>query len=150
VGCVELRGTVDTRLHRIAAGEADCGVLATAGLLRLGRGDAIVRRLSVEEMVPAPGQGTLAVETAAAGAARELVAAIDDGDVRLAVEAERELLARTGAGCRAALGALAEVGPGGIRMWVFVADGRGPRRTLVEHAAGPVEAAAEAAKALGL
>jgi hydroxymethylbilane synthase len=148
---VELRGNVDTRLRRIGAGEAECGVLATAGLLRLGRGNVIVRRLGVEEMVPAPGQGALAVETAADDSASgELVAAIDDGELRAAVDAERELLARTGAGCRAALGALAEAGPGGIGMWVFVADGRGPRRALVERAADPVEAAAMAAKELGL
>ena len=60
---VELRGNVDTRLAKLAAGEADGIVLAVAGLRRLGRGDEISFAFTVEQMTPAPGQGCLALET---------------------------------------------------------------------------------------
>ncbi|MDP8958308.1 MAG: hydroxymethylbilane synthase [Actinomycetota bacterium] len=128
----ELRGNVDTRLRKVAEGEVAAALLAEAGLLRLGRTSEIAQRFSLEEMVPAPAQGVLAVETLDGGEAAELVAAIDDPGVRRLVEAERRLLAETGAGCRSALGALAQELDGKIRMTTFVEDERGGRRAVVE------------------
>jgi hydroxymethylbilane synthase len=127
----EVRGNVDTRIGKVATGEVDAVVLAAAGLRRLGRGSDIVEVFGPDLMVPAPGQGTLVVETRTGGPHRELVAAIDDPGVRASADAERSLLAATGAGCRSALGALATRESGDIRMQAFVADERGARRADV-------------------
>ncbi len=135
----EIRGNVDTRLRAVEDGTYDAVVLAEAGLLRLGRSNAISQRFSLDEMVPAPAQAALAVEVLADGPQAGLVAAIDDPETRSTVEAERELLARTGAGCRSALGALARVTDcGGMTMVGFVEDDDGPRRGAVAGRADDV------------
>lgn len=123
----DIRGNVDTRLEKMHAGEFDAVVLAEAGLRRLGREDEIRHRFSLEEMVPAPGQAVLAVEARADGPAVGLLEAIEDGDTRKAVEAERALLAGSRAGCRSALGALGVVEDSLIRLTGFVEDEDGPR-----------------------
>lgn len=110
---VDLRGNVDTRLRRVADGDLDAVVLAAAGLERIGRLDATTVPLDPTLMVPAPGQGALAVECRAdldpdsvfARALRDL----DDFPTRLAVTAERALLATLEAGCSAPVGAYAQV-----------------------------------------
>lgn len=145
----ELRGNVDTRLFKVARGDVEAAVLAEAGLRRLGHEGAIARVLTVNEMVPAPGQGALAVETLRDGEAFELVRAIDNRKVRRAVTAERELLSLTGAGCRSALGALARVVNGRIDMQAFVEDEGGARRVAVSGS-NPLEAAERARKELEL
>lgn len=127
----ELRGNVDTRLEKVAAGEVAGAVLAAAGLERLGRSDAVKQRFRVTEMVPAPGQGALAVEARTGSEAARLAAAIDDPAHRVGVTAERMLLEATGAGCRSSLGALAEPDGKGMTLHVFVEDGNGPRRASV-------------------
>ena len=109
---VDIRGNVDTRLQLIAAGDVDAVVLALAGLDRLGRSDAATQVLDPETMLPAPGQGALAVETRSdlASADPALYAALvelDDPDTRVAVVAERSLLAALEAGCSAPVGAYA-------------------------------------------
>lgn len=126
----ELRGNVDTRLSKVAAGAVDAAVLAEAAVDRLGRSDLIAQRLEPAQMVPAPGQGALAVEARSQSAAAELVHTIDDGVLRTLLSAERLLLAETGAGCRSALGALATWEGGRIRLDAFVADERGRRRAV--------------------
>jgi hydroxymethylbilane synthase len=132
---VELRGNIDTRLDKVRLSEVDAAVLAEAGLTRLGRDDAIAQRLTVDEVVPAPGQGVLAVETRPGTEAEELVGAIDDEELRRLATVERALLAATGAGCRAALGALATSSTdGAIRLEAYVADEKGPRRVTVQRA----------------
>ncbi|HEY8453729.1 MAG: hydroxymethylbilane synthase [Micromonosporaceae bacterium] len=110
---VGLRGNVDTRLRKVATGELDAVVVACAGLVRLGRTDEITERLDPSVMLPAPAQGALAVEcreddgdTAAA------VAVLDHPDSRVAVAAERQLLATLEAGCSAPVAGLAEVRSG--------------------------------------
>lgn len=123
---VELRGNVDTRLRRVADGEVDAAILAAAGLRRLGRAPDTVEYL--DWMVPAPGQGVLAVEVRAGDRRAD---AIDDGRLRRAVDAERGLLAATGAGCRSALGAYATWEGDTLRMVAFVDDELGPRRCEV-------------------
>ncbi|WP_285726075.1 hydroxymethylbilane synthase [Psychromicrobium xiongbiense] len=116
---VDVRGNVDTRLARLtpAADDSeteprtlDAVVLAAAGLERLDRSEAISEYFEPATMLPAPGQGALSVELAqnVAPALREAVAALDDEDTRLAVTAERALLARLEAGCSAPVGALAQ------------------------------------------
>jgi len=145
----ELRGNVETRLRKVLDREVDAAVLAEAGLARLGRTDAIVQRLDPGDMVPAPGQGALAVEGRPGSAVAELAATIDDPELRLLLNAERALLAETGAGCRSSLGALATRESGQIRLEVFVADDRGARHAVV-HGSSTDEVVSEARKELGL
>jgi hydroxymethylbilane synthase len=107
---VPLHGNVETRLQRLDDGGADAIVLAAAGIDRLGRHERIDERLDPEVVAPAPGQGALAVQVRRTDARLvELVSGIDDRDIRLAVEAEREVLRATGGTCRAPVGALASV-----------------------------------------
>jgi hydroxymethylbilane synthase len=127
----ELRGNVDTRLAKIEAGEVDAAVLAEAGLVRLGRSEMISQRLGVEDMVPAPGQGALAVEARPESEAAAMAGMLDDAWLRSLLMAERDLLAQTGAGCRSALGVLATLEEGRIRLDAFVSDERGPRQAVV-------------------
>lgn len=105
-----LNGNVDTRLRRLADGEADALVLAMAGLSRLGLAGRVSEALPPDVVPPAPGQGALAVQVRAGDPVAEpLVARLDDPATRAAVEAERAFLRASGGGCRAPLGALAEV-----------------------------------------
>jgi hydroxymethylbilane synthase len=105
-----LHGNVDTRLRRLEEGEADALILACAGLDRLGRGDRIAERIDPERMPPAPGQGALALQIRRDDARMlALAASLDDRPTRVAVEAERALLRAAGGGCRAPVGAYAEV-----------------------------------------
>jgi hydroxymethylbilane synthase len=146
---VELRGNVDTRLAKIDAGVVDAGILAAAGLERLGHGDRITERFDATTMIPAPGQGVLAVETTVDHPLFELLAAIDDAALRPLVEAERGLLVATGAGCRSALGAIASRDGAAIRMDAFADERDGPRRVTVTGAT-PDEVVDAARKGLGL
>ncbi len=111
---VAIRGNVDTRLAKVAAGEVDAVVLAAAGLARLGRLDEAGEVLDPGQMLPAPGQGALAVECRAGDTAlaAALAEALDDSTTRAAVVAERSLLATLEAGCTAPVGALADVALG--------------------------------------
>jgi hydroxymethylbilane synthase len=121
---VALRGNVDTRLRKLAQESSELGldaiVLAMAGLERLGRTDAI--GCALEELVPAPGQGTLVVETLASDAAtRERVSAIDDPHVGACLEAERALARALDASCNTPLGAHAVLaGDGALTLRAFL------------------------------
>lgn len=118
---VAIRGNVDTRLRKVTDGEYDAVVLARAGLARLGRLDQVTEALDPLQMLPAPGQGALAVECRADAAELvEALATLDDHRTRVAVEAERAVLATLEAGCSAPLGALAEVveGEDGDELWI--------------------------------
>jgi hydroxymethylbilane synthase len=117
---VELRGNVDTRLRKLSDGGYDAIVLAVAGLERLGRGDAGV---PVDELVPAAGQGCLAV-TVRLGE-EDRVAAIDDAPSARALVAERALVRALEADCHTPVGAHAVVGAEGLTLRAFVgaADG---------------------------
>jgi hydroxymethylbilane synthase len=129
---VDIRGNVDTRLRYVAEGRLDAVVLARAGLARLGRLDAVTEVLDPLQMLPAPGQGALAVECRAGDAAvADLLAGLDDPLTRAAVTAERTLLAALEAGCSAPVGAHAEVAEGEqgaeiyLRAVVASVDGTG-------------------------
>jgi hydroxymethylbilane synthase len=107
---VPLHGNVETRLRRLDEGATYAIVLAAAGIDRLGQGTRIDERLEPDVVAPAPGQGALAVQVRRSDANLvELISAIDDSDIRLAVEAERFVLSATGGTCRAPVGALASV-----------------------------------------
>ncbi|MFE7811237.1 hydroxymethylbilane synthase [Streptomyces sp. NPDC057433] len=109
---VPIRGNVDTRIGYVTSGELDAVVLAAAGLNRVGRSDEVTDFLSVDTVLPAPGQGALAVECSVRDT--ELTAALaelDDPFTRAAVTAERSLLAALEAGCTAPVGALADLPP---------------------------------------
>ena len=105
-----LRGNLDTRLNRVSSGDFDAIVVARAGLARLGRLGDVTETLEAVQMLPAPAQGALALECRA-GDTRlaALLAGFDDPDSRVAVTAERTLLAELEAGCSAPVGAIAEV-----------------------------------------
>lgn len=141
----DIRGNVDTRIGYTRSGAVDAVVLARAGLSRLGRLDDITETLDPLQMLPAPGQGALAVECRADDAeVVALVAAIDDPDARACVTAERAVLAALEAGCSAPVGALAEVVEGehglelSLRAFVGSVDGAiDLRRSVV----GPVSEA---------
>jgi hydroxymethylbilane synthase len=124
---LDLRGNVDTRLKKVAAGEFDAIVLATAGMNRLGASDKITEILPPEVMLPAVGQGALGIEMRADD--REtlrFVAALDDPESHAAVTAERALLRELEGGCQIPLGAWARVENGELRLeaCVFSADGK--------------------------
>jgi len=140
---VELRGNVDTRLQKLEEGEVDAVVLAGAGLRRLGLWPEHARRLSI---VPAPGQGCLALQTRAGnGAAREALAALDHGSSRDAFEAERAVMHALGGGCALPLGAFARREGDVVSIVAIVAAPDGSRSVTVEaHGATPAGAAAEA------
>ncbi len=107
---VGVRGNVDTRLRRVADGELDAVVLARAGLARLGRLDEVTEVLDPLQMLPAPGQGALAVECREGDpVAADVRAAVDDPVSRTTTTAERAFLAAVEAGCSAPVGALAEL-----------------------------------------
>ena len=146
---VEVRGNVDTRLRKLEAGEVDGLVLAAAGLVRLDIVPAHAELLAADKMVPAPGQGALAVQTRDAGPARDAVAAVDHQESRLAFESEFALVRLVGGGCALPLGAYATVDGGLVRLQTVVLrpDGSSPVRASAE-ADSPETAAREAADAL--
>ncbi len=111
---VGIRGNVDTRLGKVAAGEYDAVVLAHAGLIRLGRDGAVTELIDTTRMLPAPGQGALAIEARGdiSTSDPELFEALndlDDPQTRFSVIGERAVLSTLQSGCSAPVGALATV-----------------------------------------
>jgi hydroxymethylbilane synthase len=121
---VTLRGNVDTRLGKLAHGEVDALVLAMAGLLRLGRGAEVGGVL--DGLVPAAGQGALAIEARYGTVAPEVLAAVNDPDATACVNAERVLVHALGASCNTPVGAHARSLADGrleLSAWVGLPDG---------------------------
>jgi hydroxymethylbilane synthase len=142
---VEIRGNVDRRLRKLEDGEVDGVVLAAAGIARLG---ATPPSSEVLPIVPAPGQGCLAVQTRADDVATwEAATWLDDPDSRVAFEAERSVMARLGGGCALPLGALGTVAGDTVRLVAVVATPDGSRIVRAETEAATPEGAAEAASA---
>ncbi|MBC9718695.1 hydroxymethylbilane synthase [Streptomyces sp. TRM66268-LWL] len=151
---VPIRGNIDTRVGYVRKGELDAVVLAAAGLSRIGRSDEVTDFLSVDTVLPAPGQGALAIECTAANAdLAATLAELDDPFTRAAVTAERSLLAALEAGCSAPVGALADLLADGqvvkemrLRGVVGTTDGS----ALVQlSTTGPVPTTHDQAMALG-
>ncbi|WP_432506519.1 hydroxymethylbilane synthase [Kineococcus arenarius] len=137
-----VRGNVDTRLRMVSSGELDAVVLAAAGLARLGRLGEATELLAARAFVPAPGQGALAVECRADD--ERVVAALgalDSPADRLAVLAERQLLASLEAGCSAPVGAHARLDGGDLHLSLAVQGPDGLVRRDVTGAAGDPAAA---------
>jgi hydroxymethylbilane synthase len=130
----DIRGNVDTRLRKLDDEEVDGLILAEAALERLGVRPPHVERLEEGEMVPAPGQGALAVQTRADGDALQVVKRIDDDASHAAFDAERRLVALLGGGCALPLGAHAQlIGDRlHLRGVVFRPDGSNFLETYVE------------------
>ncbi|GAB76901.1 hydroxymethylbilane synthase [Austwickia chelonae] len=148
-----IRGNIDTRIGQVASGACDAVVLARAGLARLGRLEVVTDVLEVDDMIPAPGQGALAVECRSDRSdIIQAVEALDDPDSRACVQAERSLLATFEAGCTAPIGAHAQIvpTPSGTSLcltaFVGTVDGReNIRRSLDGSPLYPVEIGADLA-----
>jgi hydroxymethylbilane synthase len=141
---VPLRGNVDTRLRRLFERELDAIVLACAGLERLGRAGEIHERIDPGLLLPAVGQGTLALQTRAGDPLEAELRALDDAETRACLLAERAFLAELEGDCNVPLAAFAETGPGGrLRLRALVAspDGSALVRGEAEAAAAEAETA---------
>lgn len=136
-----VRGNVETRISKLRNRAWAATVLAAAGLRRLGIEDD-VRPINPGLILPAPGQGALAIQTLATSAHRPLVASLQDAASRAAVEAERFFAHRLGADCNTPVGALAETNHKMLRLTgcVVSADGkRNIRHTVTGRASDPFE-----------
>ena len=141
---IPIRGNVDTRIRRLEAGECDALVLAAAGLDRLGVPVNEDDRMPLDLMLPAPGQGAIALQIRTEDESR--VASLDHETTRVAVQAERALLRALGGGCLAPLGVLAEVVDGQLRLRAAYEARRGfTRIDLSGPAAHPAAVVEEAA-----
>ena len=137
---VPVRGNAGTRLSKVSSGEVDAVVLAYAGLVRIGRLDAVTQVFEPDEMMPAPGQGALAVECRAGrDDLAALLASADDPASRAATTAERGVLAALQAGCSAPIGAYA-AGTEELRLRAVVAAADGGM-ALRASAGGPASEA---------
>jgi len=117
----DIRGNVDSRIGKVHSGEYDAVVLARAGLNRIGRLDEATEVLDPLQMLPAPGQGALAIECRTGDTALVVeLEQLDDPHTRAAVDAERAVLATLEGGCSAPIGALADIveGEDGEELWV--------------------------------
>lgn len=138
VEIVTFRGNVQTRMRKLEEGEADGTILAYAGLERLGLTDVATRLMSVEEMLPAPAQGAIAIQC------REgdlnmlgLLAQVNDQDTRDCVEIEREFLAKLDGSCRTPIAALATIKDNVCTFSGYLSDPQG-KIVLKERLEGPV------------
>lgn len=175
---VDIRGNVGTRLarvkgleeHGIAAhglhgdkklgaitGDCDAVVLAASGLIRLGKEDAITEYLACDKVLPAPGQGALALETRSTEFGAEgdqpselasALVAVDHLETRLAVTAERALLRRLEAGCAAPVGAYGRIQDGSLVLDTLVAHPNGTR--TLRHQDSTSDMSVEATYELGV
>ncbi len=147
-----IRGNVESRIAKVERGDYDATVLAMAGVARLELLDKVTDILSLDVMLPAPGQGALAVQCRAGDpAVRPLLAAIDQPAVRRATTAERTFLAALGGGCSAPVAALGQVDAAG-EIWlqglVLTTDGEQAIRVVVRGVDGLALGQAAAAEAL--
>ena len=132
-----LRGNVDTRLRKLAEGQASGIILALAGLRRLGLAGTPHELIGADVVVPAPGQGALALECRAdASGVLSLLAPTLDEATRLEVDIERRFLKAVGGGCATPLGALARVESSEVSMTVFWSDAAGSKPVRLSGRAG--------------
>jgi hydroxymethylbilane synthase len=147
VEMASIRGNVDTRLRKVESGDYDAAVLAVAGLERLGLLDRATQVFSPRDMLPAVGQGVMALQCRAADA--ELIdqlGAVDDLATRSAITAERAFLTALGAGCRLPVGAYATVDGDELTIDALLADEAG--KVHRGSASGPASAADRIGRAL--
>jgi len=143
VTVVPLRGNVDTRLGRLQGGELDAIILAAAGLARLGVTGPSMQPISPDDLLPAIGQGALALECRADDArVREILAAIEDPIAAAAAAAERSFLAAIGGDCNTPLAAYAEVATERITLRALVTDTEGRERVATTRSGAVADPAA--------
>jgi hydroxymethylbilane synthase len=139
VSVADLRGNVDTRIRKLDEGQYDAVILATAGLVRLGLEDRISARISVSEMLPAVGQGAVAIETRSDNHfAVEATRKLDHLQTRLACLAERSFLRSLGGGCQFPIAAHARVVDDSLDLAGLVAKPDGSE-ILRDSLSGPVD-----------
>lgn len=144
-----VRGNLDTRLRKLEEGQYDAIVLAVAGLRRLGWEAHIAEILPLDRMLPAVGQGALAIETRKEdGSVQDVCARLDDPDTRRAVTAERALLAALGGGCQVPIGAHAETSGGTLSLRAVVISPDGAQ-AVSQEIHGDAEQAEELGHELG-
>lgn len=144
-----IRGNVDTRLRKLDAGEVDGLVLAAAGLHRLGIGNRSVQRLDPSIMLPAIGQGVIALQvTAGDQALRDQLAALDDPATRAAYEGERAFVKALGGNCQTAIAALGICAEERLTLEGAVLDPEGTR-VVRDRVTGAAEHADEVGRTLG-
>lgn len=135
-----IRGNVETRIRKVHEEDYHAGVLALAGLSRLGIEGEAAAVLDLDTMLPAPGQAALGVQVRADDAGvRRLVGALDHAETRAAVTAERQFLAALGGGCSAPIAAFAEVRDGRLHLRGRVVSTDGAQ-TVAAVAEGPFDA----------
>jgi hydroxymethylbilane synthase len=135
-----IRGNIDTRLRKLDEGQYDAIVLAAAGLRRLGWGERIAEVFAPETMCPAVGQGALAIETTPLR--RVAAGALDHASTRVAITAERAVLASLGGGCQVPIGAHAAIVDGRLRLLGVVASPDGAALVRAELEGRPENAEA--------
>ncbi|MDX1578493.1 MAG: hydroxymethylbilane synthase [Gemmatimonadota bacterium] len=146
---VPIRGNVETRVAKVESGEVDAIVIAAAGLRRLGLEPDHASAFALEDWLPAPGQGALAVQAAVARPEiLELTAAVDHPPTRAEVTAERALLAALGAGCHAPVGAWGRVREGSLDLMAVAYDPSGREKPWRGASAGPAREAETIGRAL--
>lgn len=144
-----IRGNVETRIRKVESGEFDAVILAEAGVARLGMTDRIAECLSVEDFIPAPGQGTIAAvaredNTTVVDALRT----IDDPKTRAEAEAEREVVRVLEGGCKVPIGALAAVRCDLVELTAYILSVDGEER-LQSRKTGHVKDAVQVGRLAG-
>ena len=141
---LNVRGNLDTRLRKLDSGDYDLLVLAAAGLRRLGFGARISVSVPIDECVPAPGQGIIAIEIRADDAAtRAAVTRVNNADASHALEAERALVTALGGGCQMPIGGIAvPVGASELELQAIVTSLDGARIIRYKKVGARTEAAA--------
>ena len=135
-----IRGNVDTRLRKLDDGQFDAIVLAEAGLRRLGLADRIAEVLPFDLMLPAVGQGALAIECRLDDDATRMGSApLDDSATHAAVLAERALLAHLRGGCMAPVGAIGQLLDGRLHLSAVVLSADGSRRLAAQNSVAPAD-----------
>ena len=118
-----IRGNIDSRIQKVKSGEYAGAILAAAGLIRIGRSSEIAQYFDIQDIVPAPAQGALAVECRADDQAMiDLLATIDDAPTRLTSIAERAVLEGLSAGCDLAVGAFCVIDSGNLQLLAELGD----------------------------
>jgi hydroxymethylbilane synthase len=145
---VPIRGNVDSRVRKIETGEFDAVILAEAGLMRLGLTGRITERLSLDDFMPAPGQGILALVAREDNRKiLELLQSIEDPQTRAQAEAERELVNVLEGGCKVPIGALASSNRDSLRVTGTILSNDGKTRLESTKSGNIKEAASLGRKA---
>jgi len=131
--CVQdLRGNLDTRLKKLEEGQFSAIVVAGAGLIRMGWQDRITQIFSSSIILPAAGQGALAIEIRSDdGKIQELVEGLNDKDSHICIEAERSFLKTLGGGCQVPIGVLAELCGSDLEIFGMTVDGERITRSKI-------------------